>query len=108
MVELAADRRRAPNWRGAAWALAAQHLGLVLLFALGVAVIWLPERPPMVDLPQHAGQIALLRGLILGHSPWARDVFLHLFTPYLICYGFAPPLAVMIPVAPAVKTVFTP
>lgn len=107
MVELAADRLRAPNWRGAAWALAAQRLGLVLLFALGVAVIWLPQRPPMLDFPQHAGQIALLRDLILGRSPWAHDVRLNLLTPYLIGYALVLPLSFVMPVVAALKLVLT-
>jgi hypothetical protein len=80
---------------------------LWLLFALGVVIIWAPPRPPMVDLPQHAAQIALLRDLALGRSPWAHDLRINLFTPYLIGYGLAFPLALVMPVAAAIKSVLT-
>ena len=49
-----------------------------LLFALtvfwGAAIVWLAPHPPMIDLPQHAGQLALLKQLLFGQSPWA-DLF---------------------------------
>ena len=86
---------------------AVTSVGLVLLFALGVSVIWLPPRAPMVDLPQHAGQIALLRDLMLGRSPWAHEVRVNIFTPYLIGYGLALPLALVMPVAAAIKVALT-
>jgi hypothetical protein len=82
-------------------------LGAALLFGLGLVVIWAPPRPPMVDLPQHAGQIALLRDLALGHSPWAAELRVDLLTPYLIGYGLAFPLALVMPVSAAIKTVLT-
>ena len=94
-----------PTWRSKGTALS--RPGLLLLFALGVAVIWLPERPPMVDFPQHAGQIALLRDLILGRSPWAREVRINLLTPYLIGYALATPLSFVMPVTAALKLALT-
>jgi hypothetical protein len=59
--------------------------------AWAVAAMWLSPHLPQVDLPQHAGQVALLRDLVLGHSPWGDDVRLNPFTPYLI--GYVPLLA---------------
>ena len=47
-------------------------LGPLVVFAIGVVVIWLPPRPPMIDLPQFAGQIALLDGLPPGDVPLRR------------------------------------
>ena len=61
----------------------------------------------MIDLPQHAGQVALLRDLALGRSPWAGEVQVNLATPYLIGYGLAFPLAFLMPVVAALKTVLT-
>jgi hypothetical protein len=81
--------------------------GPLLLLALGLTAIWIAPRPPMIDLPQHAGQIALLRDLILGRSPWAGEVRVNLITPYLIGYGLALPLAFVMPVAAALKTVLS-
>lgn len=83
------------------------RLGLFLLFAIGVAAIWAAPRPLMIDLPQHAGQVALLRDLALGRSPWAGEVHVNLLTPYLIGYGLALPLTFLMPAAAALKCVLT-
>jgi hypothetical protein len=87
--------------------IAPPRMMLWLLFALGMVIIWAPPKPPMVDLPQHAAQIAFLRDLALGRSPWAHDLRINLFTPYLIGYGLAFPLALVMPVAAAIKCVLT-
>jgi hypothetical protein len=81
--------------------------GLCLLLALGLTAIWIAPRPPMIDLPQHAGQVALLRDMALGRSPWSGEVRINLITPYLIGYGLALPLAFVMPVAAALKTVLS-
>jgi len=82
-------------------------LALLGLFILGVAAIWAAPRPRMIDLPQHAGQIALLHDLILGRSPWAGEIRINLATPYLIGYGLALPLSFLMPAGAALKTVLT-
>lgn len=69
----------------------------------GVAVFWLAEYPPMIDLPQHAAQISLLRDLIAGVSPWSNDVWINLWTPYLLGYGISTLLSFLMPVVVAVK-----
>jgi hypothetical protein len=61
---------------------------LILLAASMLATIpvWLASYPPMVDLPQHAAQISLLRNL---HDPAFRFAGLfrvNWFTPYLLGY----------------------
>jgi hypothetical protein len=61
----------------------------------------------MIDLPQHAAQVALLHDLSLGRSPWAHEVRINLFTPYLLGYGLAWPLSMIMPVAAAMKVVLT-
>lgn len=71
------------------------------------AMIWLVPHPPMVDLPQHAGQVALLRDLLLGHSPWQSIVRINYLTPYLIGYGLALPLSFFMPIAAAFKLLLT-
>lgn len=78
-----------------------------VIFAIGVEIIWIPPWPPMADLPQHAAQAGLLKDLILGRSPWANEVRINLFTPYLIGYALATPLAMVMPMAAALKTVLT-
>ena len=79
----------------------------VLLFVLGAAAIWIAPRPMMIDLPQHAGQVALLRDMILRRSPWAGDIRINLLTPYLIGYGLALPLAFVMSAGAALKVVLT-
>ena len=61
---------------------------------LATIPVWLATYPPMVDLPQHASQIALLRNL---HDPQFRFAYLfrvNWFTPsllgYIAVYALAP------------------
>ena len=71
------------------------------------AMIWLAPHPPMIDLPQHAGQVALLHDLLLHRSPWQSIVRINYFTPYLIGYGLALPLSFVMPIAAAFKLLLT-
>jgi hypothetical protein len=73
----------------------------------GAAIFWLAPHPPMIDLPQHAGQIALLRDMLLDQSPWSDLFRINLFTPYLLGYGLALPLSLVIPVTAALKVLLT-
>lgn len=70
-------------------------------------LVWIAPHPPMADLPQHAAQVALLRDLLLGHSPWEPLLRINYFTPYLIGYGLALPLTAAMPVAAALKVLLT-
>ena len=78
-----------------------------ILFGLtvvwGALIFWVSPHPPMLDLPQHAGQVALLRDIVLGQSPWADRFRLNFFTPYVLGYGLALPLSMVMPVAAALK-----
>jgi len=75
----------------------------VLTVAYAGAVFWLAHYPPMIDLPQHAGQIAALRELLLGTSPWGDVLRINLYTPYLIGYGLGLLLSFFMPVTAALK-----
>jgi len=66
-------------------------------------LFWIAPRPPLGDLPQHAGQVALLRDLLTGSSPWAGLVRINYFTPYLLGYGVALALSFVMPVLGALK-----
>jgi hypothetical protein len=57
----------------------------------------------MIDLPQHAGQVAVWRDLLLGTSPWQPLVYINYFTPYLAGYGLALLLSFVLPVSAALK-----
>jgi hypothetical protein len=78
-----------------------------LLFAAfviwGAMIFWIAPHPPMVDFPQHAAQISLLKDLLTGHSPWAAHLQINLVTPYLIGYGLASLLSFVMPVVVAMK-----
>jgi hypothetical protein len=71
---------------------------------LALATFWWPHLP-MIDLPQHAAQVALLRDLLLGKSHFSSLVSINLFTPYLIGYLFALPLSFVLSASVAVQLV---
>jgi len=79
------------------------HCLFLLTVAWGVSIFWFAPHPPMFDLPQHAGQVILLRDILLGQSPWADQFRINLFTPYLMGYGLALPLSLIMPIATVLK-----
>ena len=87
------------------------HPFMRLLFlatlAWGIAIFWIAPRPPLIDLPQHAGQVALLRDLVSGVSPWSGIFRINLWTPYMIGYGLAFPLSFIMPVGAALMTILS-
>jgi MFS family permease len=85
----------------------ASRLLFLLSVLWGASIFWIAPRPPMVDFPQHAGQVALLHDLATGSSPWASLFQINLFTPYLVGYGLALPFSFFLPVAAAIKLVFS-
>lgn len=48
--------------------------------------VWIPHFPPMVDLPQHAAQVAMFLNLGRPDFPFSDLFDIHLFTPYLFGY----------------------
>jgi hypothetical protein len=75
-----------------------RYLFLLACLLCGMPV-WLPHYPPMVDLPQHAAQVALLLNLDKPGFPFSELFHLNLFTPYLLGYGliaaFTPVLGIV-------------
>jgi hypothetical protein len=84
-----------------------QALPPLALFLLGLAIIWAPGRPAMVDISQHSAEIAMWRDLILGRSAWAADLRVDLATPYFLGYALALPLALVMTPLAAIKVVLT-
>jgi hypothetical protein len=72
-----------------------------------VGTIWLTPHLPQVDLPQHAGQVALLRDLLAGTSPWADVLRVNLLTPYLIGYLSLYGLSLAMPIDTAIALVYS-
>jgi hypothetical protein len=80
-----------------------ERVAFWLTVLLAGATFWIAPRPPMADLPQHAGQIALWRDLLQGTSNWQSLVQVNYFTPYLMGSGLALLLSFVMPVAAALK-----
>jgi hypothetical protein len=84
----------------------AQDANRLLFFACtlwGAAMFWLAPRLAGTDIPQHAAQIALIRELWDGTSPWRDVLRLNLWTPYLVPYGVATLLSTVVPIVDALK-----
>ena len=75
--------------------------------AAGASTIWLAPHPPMIDLPQHAGQLALLKQMLIGDTRWSALFQINFFTPYLIGFGLTLPLTFVMPIAAALKVMLT-
>jgi hypothetical protein len=82
-----------------------------LLFVVTVLcaglTFWLVPRLPMTDLPQHAGQVAVWRDMLLGRSKWEPLLFVNYLTPYMIAYALGLLASFIMPVSIAVKLVLT-
>ena len=78
-----------------------------IVVAVAGATFWLSPHPPMADLPQHAGQIALWRDLLLGTSRWQAFFDVNYLTPYLVGNGVALVLSFAMPVTAALKLVLS-
>lgn len=76
------------------------------LFA-AVLTVWIAERPPMVDLPQHLAQVVEWRALIEGRFAYADLVRLNYATPYLLAYGLLLPLTYVVSATTAAKLVLS-
>jgi hypothetical protein len=67
--------------------------------------IWLPQFPAMVDLPQHAAQVALLLNLGNPGFPFSDLFQFNLFTPYLLGYGLIAAFTPMLGIVAACKLI---
>lgn len=78
-----------------------------IIFFLSGGIFWLADHPPMIDIPQHAGQVALLLDFI-NNAPARKEYFyINYFTPYLLGYGLWTLLALIMPIATALKILLT-
>ena len=84
-------------------------LSLTIFIGLSFcAIMWIPEFPPMADLPQHAGQVAALKHLAFDSSSfWSDDFYINLKTPYLTGYLFALLFSIILPTLTSVKIALT-
>ena len=84
-----------------------ERVAFIIAVVCACAMMWLVERLPMVDLPQHAAQVSLWRDLLLGNSPWVDLVRINLVTPYLIGYGTMLPLSFIFSMETSTRLVVT-
>ena len=78
---------------------------VAIVSAIATIPVWLPVFPPMVDLPQHAAQVAMLREL--SRPAFAdRSLFeVNWFTPYLFGYVLVYGLSTVMGIVAACKMV---
>jgi hypothetical protein len=74
------------------------------LSAVGLYVILLNKYLPMVDLPGHVAQLAMIRRT-LGGTPLPPGFVWNAATPYLTGYALAYPLTFLLPTTQAIKIV---
>lgn len=77
--------------------------GLAVLLA--VACLWVTPFPPLVDLPQHAGQVAALQEILRGNAEFTATFRLNWFAPYTATYLLIYALAGFMPLTLAVKVI---
>lgn len=68
-------------------------------------MVWLTTFPPMIDLPQHAAQVAIFLRLLQGTEPWADVYRINWLTPYWAGYALTAVLALWMPAVVAIKLV---
>lgn len=78
-----------------------------IITLLSGGIFWLADHPPMIDMPQHAGQVSLLLDFI-KEIPNRTDYFyINIFTPYLLGYGLWTTLALVTSITTALKILLT-
>lgn len=70
---------------------------------LSIAPLWFTQYLPMLDLPQHAGQITALREIWAGNPAFTQLFDVNWFTPYLLGYLLLYAGSTVLPVAVAAQ-----
>jgi hypothetical protein len=90
----------------ATFSLRNERLFLVAL-ALAVAPLWFGRQLPMVDLPQHAGQVVALQQMWAGNGAFLQAFEINWFTPYLLGYLLLYLASLVLPIEVATQLVVT-
>jgi hypothetical protein len=80
-----------------------QRFFFFLACAASAALILIPDYPPMVDLPQHAGQIALIKSLMSNDFAFESFFEFQLLTPYWLGYSIILALSYIVDITLATK-----
>jgi hypothetical protein len=70
---------------------------------LSIVPLWFGQNLPMVDMPQHAAQIAALREIWAGNPTFTQLFEVNWFTPYLLGYMLLYAVSMVLPVAVAAQ-----
>ena len=79
-----------------------ERLFLAMVF-LAIVPLWIGRYLPLVDLPQHAGQVVVLRELWAGDAGLADIFRVNWFTPYLLGYLLLYLFALVLPITTATQ-----
>lgn len=75
----------------------------VMAVLLAVAPLWFGQNLPMIDMPQHAGQMTALREIWAGNEMFTRLFEVNWFTPYLLGYVLLYAAALVLPIGVATQ-----
>ena len=80
-----------------------ERFGFYLTLCSAGLLFQITPHLPMVDIPQHAAQISLLKDILNGGSPWAKISQVNYLTPYIFPMMTGLGLSYIMPVASAVN-----
>jgi hypothetical protein len=75
----------------------------IAILLVSVGALWIGPNLPMVDLPQHAAQIAALREIAAGNPTFTQLFEINWFTPYLFGYLLLYLVSMVLPVTVATQ-----
>ena len=84
-----------------------ERLGFYLTLCSAGLLFQITPHLPMVDIPQHAAQISLLKDILSGSSPWANITQVNYLTPYILPMIATLGLSYIMPVASAINTLLS-
>lgn len=83
-----------------------RHLFWLVALLTG-GIFWIPTYPPMIDLPQHAGQVSLLIDIFKGGVSRTNEFELNVLTPYWLGYGTWALLSSWMPLITSLKVLLS-
>lgn len=102
----ATQQRRAPLFESLNSTLSlSNHRLFLAIVVLSAAPLWIGSYLPMVDMPQHAAQIAALREILHGNEFFTRLFEINWFTPYLLGYLLLAALDAVMPITVATQLI---
>lgn len=80
-----------------------QHRLFLLACVASTAILFIADFPPMVDLPQHAAQIVMIKAMLSGQFAFANLFELQVLTPYWLGYSIVLALSCLVDTVLAIK-----